>query len=104
MASCTFQVGKESYDVLSWIFGKSNFPAVIAAQLSGEKLTVPEVGEFHVEWHLAADMKTIKCMYGLQSGPSCAMNCIYCDQKRIKPIVGTASQANAAIKSRGKAN
>ena len=100
----TFQVEKESYDVLSWIFGKSNIPAVIAAQSSGEKLTVPEVGEFQVEWHLAADMKTIKCMYGLQSGPSCTMNCIYCDQKRIKPTVGTASQANAAIKSRGKAN
>lgn len=100
----TFQVEKESYEVLSWIFGKSKFPSVIAAQSSGEKLTVPEVGEFHVEWHLAADMKTIKCMYGLQSGPSCAMNCIYCEQKRAKPTVGTASQASAAIRKRGKPN
>ena len=100
----TFQVEKESYEVLSWIFGKSKFPSVIAAQSRGEKLTVPEVGEFYVEWHLAADMKTIKCMYGLQSGPSGAMNCIYYEQKRAKPTVGTASQARAALRKRGKPN
>lgn len=100
----TFQVEKESYDVLSWIFARSKFPAVITAQSTGKKLQVPRVGEFHVEWHLAADMKTIKCMYGLQSGPACAMNCIYCEQKRIKPTVGTASQASAAIRGRAKAN
>lgn len=99
-----FQVEKVSYDVLSWIFGKSNLPAVIAAKSDGQRLHVPGVGEFDVEWHVTADMKTIKCMYGLQSGPACVMNCIYCDQKRIKPTVATASQANAAIKSRGKAN
>ena len=99
----TFQVKKEFYYVFSWIFKKSNLPAVIAPLSNGQRLQVPRVGEFYVEWHLAVDMKTIKCMYGLQSGPACVMNCIYCDQKRIKPTVGTASQANVAIKSCGKA-
>jgi hypothetical protein len=98
-----FQVEKESYDVLSWVFAQTKFPAVITAQSNGQKLQVPRVGEFLVEWHLAADMKTIKCMYGLQTGPTSAMNCIYCEQKRIKPTVGTASQANVAIRARGKA-
>ena len=30
-----FQIEKESYKVLSWVFGKTKFPKVISAQSSG---------------------------------------------------------------------
>ena len=76
-----FQVEKESYDILQWVFQQTRFPDVITAQSNGEQLEVPGYGSFPVEWHLSADMKTIKCMYGLQHGPLCKMNCIYCEQK-----------------------
>ena len=60
-----FQVDKDSYDVLKWAFQKMNFPKVIASQNASQELVVEGVGNFNVEWHLAADMKTIKCMYDL---------------------------------------
>lgn len=43
-------------------------PALVYAQLIGQLLVLPDIGEFKVEWHLNADMKTIKVMYGLKYG------------------------------------
>ena len=91
-----FQVEKESHEVLDWVFRKTKFPDVISAQSSGQKLVVPGIGSFSVEWHLSADMKTIKCMYGLKHGPSSKMNCIYCEQERNKPVVGNAAISSQA--------
>lgn len=64
----TFQVFKETHSCLKWVFEQTPLPFIISAQQQGEKLTVPDVGDFKVEWHLAADMKTIKCLYGFAHG------------------------------------
>ena len=61
----SFQVTKESHQVLDWVFKQTPIPALIEAQENGQLLEVPNVGSFKVQWHLAVDMKTIKCMYGL---------------------------------------
>lgn len=93
-----FQVGKESYDVLKWAFEKTRFSELIAAQMAGQQLVVEGVGSFNVEWHLAADMKTIKCMYGLQHGPTCKMTCIYCEQ--IHEVSKSRHEASPSSKRR----
>ena len=65
-------------------------------------LHVDVVGDFNVEWHMRADMKTIKAMYGLKNGRGCEMHCIYCEQKQIKVTMGIATEARATIKARSK--
>lgn len=98
-----FQVGKESYDVLNWAFQQTKWPEVIAAQNRGQELVVNGVGSFTIEWHLSADMKTIKCMNGLQHGPTSRMTCIYCEQVRekAKPCTADAAQREAVIRGKG---
>lgn len=98
-----FQVQKESYEVLNWVFHQTKFPEVIQAHENGQLLVVEGVGEFKVEWHLSADMKTIKCMYGLKHGANSLMSCIYCNQERLQPFVGTVQDATQAAQKRGKA-
>lgn len=94
----SFQVSKESHSVLEWVFGQTRIPDLIAAQERGQLLTVPEIGSFKVEWHLATDMKTIKCMYGLSHGATSTYCCIYCLQKRTKSVqVSTVANAVAAL-------
>lgn len=97
-----FQVEKESHEILNWVFEQTRFPEVIAAQNAGQLLEVPGRGSFTVEWHLSADMKTIKCMNGLQHGPSCKMNCIYCEQKHERAKTVTAADAERTATTRGK--
>jgi hypothetical protein len=92
-----FQVQKESHEVLSWVFSQTMIPGLIENQNNGQLLCVPGVGDFKVEWHLAADMKTIKCMYGLSHGACSTYNCIYCSQERVKLVVGTEAQALTAF-------
>ena len=65
-----FQVRKESHEVLSWVFSQTKIPALIAAQDNEQLLSVPGIRDFKVEWHLSAEMKTIKCIYGLSHGAS----------------------------------
>lgn len=89
----SFQVPKESHAVLDWAFKKTKIPALIEAQNAGQLLQVPEIGDFKVQWHLSADMKSIKVMYGLKHGANCLQTCIYCNQERSKPVVTTAAQA-----------
>jgi hypothetical protein len=80
-----FEVLKESYEILKWVFSQTQLPALIAAQGSGQKLEVEGFGSFSMEWHLTANTKSIKCMYGLKHGPNAQHSCIYCYQKRKKP-------------------
>ena len=65
-------------------------------------LHIDGVDDFNVQWHMAADMKTIKAMYGLKSGPGCKMHCIYCEQKCKKATTGTTTQVCASIRVRSK--
>lgn len=91
----SFQVPRESHEILSWVFNKTKIPALIKAQGEGQLLQVPDVGKFAVEWHLAADMKTIKCMYGLSMGANSLHSCVYCCQERARPILGTTTDLNS---------
>jgi hypothetical protein len=97
-----FQVEKESYEVLSWVFNQTHIPALIKAQESGQPLLVPGVGEFQVEWHMSADMKSVKCMYGLSHGANAKHCCMYCLQKRVKPMVGNIAEAEALFSKRSQ--
>ena len=97
-----FQVDKESYEILNWVFEQTRFPEVIKAQNEGQTLDVPGRGSFPVEWHMSADMKTIKCMNGLQHGPSCKMNCIYCEQIHERLKTCTSAEASREATNRGK--
>lgn len=45
-----------------------------------------------MQWHLNVDMKTVKVMHGLKSGANTKQTCIYCNQKKSKPIVTTGEQ------------
>ena len=96
----SFQVPKESYEILSWVFKKSTIPDLISAQENGQLLEVPGIGEFKVQWHLAADMKTIKVMYDLKHGANALHTCIYCMQERTKPVVTTPTQAMLTMSKR----
>lgn len=65
-------------------------------------LEVPRIGPFRVEWHMAAHMKTVKCMYGLSMGVNCSFSCMYCNQQRTKSVIGTFDQAEAVMKEKRK--
>lgn len=64
-----FQVGKETHEVLKLIFKHTHFPEIIDKQSASEKLVVDGMGEYNVEWHLSGDLKTLKCLFGVQHGP-----------------------------------
>jgi len=91
-----FRVPKENHEVLSWVFNQTSIPTLIWAQNEGQLLQVPNVGSFKVEWHLSAEMKTIKSLYGLSSGANAIHCCIYCLQKKTKSIITTEATARAA--------
>jgi len=90
-------VEKESYHILSWVFNQTKLSELISAQGAGQMLDILGVGSFKIEWHLSADMKTIKCLYGLSHGACAQMSCMYCCQKSTKATVGTIKQAEAAF-------
>ena len=74
----TFLVELENYETLEWIFQRTPIPDVINAQMRGEKsLLVPNRGNFQVMWHLASDLKTLKCLYNCNRGPI-TLPCLYC--------------------------
>lgn len=96
----TFAVAKESHECLKWVLSQTDIPSIIAAQGSGRKLDVENRGSFAVEWHLACDMKTIKCLYGFSHGPSARHSCIYCWCERSKPRNLTPAEAKDPTKGK----
>lgn len=95
-----FRVPKENHEVLNWVFNQTSIPSLISAQNAGQLLDVPNVGSFTVQWHLSADMKTIKSLYGLSSGANSTYCCIYCEQRKVKPVISTESNARQAAQRR----
>ncbi len=73
-----FEVDVEDFLVLWWVFHRTTIPAVIQAQQEGEMLDVDGYGSYKVEWHLAGDLKTLKCMYNVSKGATAKSPCIYC--------------------------
>ena len=47
--------------------------------MQGERtLDVENQGNFRVEWHLAGDLKTLKCLYNCSKGANAKSPCLYC--------------------------
>ena len=74
----TFMVVSENYEILEWVFQRTQLPDVINSQIKGDRtLIVPNKGNFQVTWHLASDLKTLKCLYNCNRGPV-TLPCLYC--------------------------
>lgn len=69
---------KENHDTLRWYFERSGIQNVVSCQVNGQKLDVPGIGCFNIEWHLGGDLKTLKCMLGCKTGANTIFSCIYC--------------------------
>lgn len=79
-----FEVPKEDHEVLKVFFNLTNTPSVIRQQNNGATLHVEGFGDYQVDWHLAGDLKTLKCMFGLSNAANAKFPCIYCMQTRKK--------------------
>jgi len=62
------------------------------AQEEGQLLEVPSRGSFEVEWHLVANMKTLKGMFSLSMGTNSLHSYIYYLQEQKKIVVATIVQ------------
>ena len=71
----SLQVDKEDHELLKWAFDHTEIPTIIDRQTKGEKLIVDGIGDFVVEWHLAGDLKTLKCMYNVSKGANSKTPC-----------------------------
>ena len=76
-----FEVEKEDHEILQWYFSKTTIPETIEAQTDGAVLEVEGLGAFKVEWHMAGDLKTLKCMYNISKGGNSKTPCLYCMQQ-----------------------
>lgn len=70
---------KEDHETLFWVFHHTPVPELIGQQMErARKLVVNQRGEFHVEWHLAGDIKTLKCLFNCNKGDNLKSPCLYC--------------------------
>ena len=102
-----FTLYKETYDSLKWYLHQTNIPSIIAQQSEGQTLHVLGVGSFEVEWHMAGDLKTLKCMLGCKLGATTLFPCIYCLHSRVEPNrgkKGSKGQTTARITKVGDGN
>ena len=72
------QVPSESFEILHWVFHRTQIPHIINEQSNGRQLLVQNTGSFTVKWHLAGDLKTLKCMYNIAKGAKSKSPCLYC--------------------------
>ena len=62
------QVPIESHETLKWLFSHTTIPSIMQNQVVGEPLEVDGIGSFTIEWHLSADLKMLKSMFGMRNG------------------------------------
>jgi len=72
----TFQIPRETHLTLKLVFNLTNIPALIKAQMGGQYLYIKGVGSFSMEWHLVANLKSIKAIYSLVQDPNSPQCCI----------------------------
>lgn len=72
------QVPTENFDILHWVFHRTPIPEIISEQRNNRILEVEGMGQYKVEWHLAGDLKTLKCMYNVSKGANSNSPCLYC--------------------------
>ena len=74
-----FEVDSEYFEILHWVFHKTSIPSIINSQEGGTMLHVEGFGDYRVQWHMAGDLKTLKCnMYNISKGPISKSLCLYC--------------------------
>ena len=76
-----FEVDTEDFNILNWVFHQTTIPQVIKSQQAGAALDIENFGKYKVEWHMAGDLKTLKCMYNVSKGASSKTPCLYCMQQ-----------------------
>ena len=81
-----FTLSKETHATLDWYLHQTSIPSTIENQSQGQTLHVTGVGSFEAEWHLAGDLKTLKCMFGCKLGATTRFPCIYCLHSRVEPV------------------
>ena len=96
-----FELPHETHDTLTWYFHHTSIPDVISEQTEGRKLHVQGVGSFDVEWHMAGDLKTLKCMLGCKLGANTMYPCIYCSHTKVDPNAKLKGSTKAGI-AKGK--
>ena len=61
------------------------------------------LGTFQVEWHLARDLKTLKCMLGCKQGAMTLFPCIYCCHSKVSTTTeGKGTKASKLKGGKGK--
>ena len=71
------QVPVESHCTLKWLFSQqTDIPFVIERKNAGEYLQVNGMGDFIVEWHLSANLKALKSMFGVCGGANTKYPCV----------------------------
>ena len=63
------EVDLKDFNILQWFFNKTSIPKIINAQEEGALLQVDGFGDYKVQWHMARDLKTLKCMYNISKVP-----------------------------------
>ena len=76
-----FEVDTEDFEILNWVFHHTTISGVIKSQQAREELDVEGFGKYKVEWHMARDLKTLKCMYNISKGANAKSPCLYCMKK-----------------------
>ena len=64
---------------------------------------ISSLGTFQVEWHLARDLKTLKCMLGGKQGAMTLLPCIYCCHSKVSTTIeGKGTKASKLKGEKGK--
>ena len=105
-----FELPHESNDSLRWYLSRTGIPELISLQTRGQTLDAEGVGTFVVEWHMAGDLKTLKCMLGCKLGANTFFPCIYCCHSKSEVVKGSKASRKGAgtmatkATSKGKKN
>ena len=68
----------ESHDTLKWLFCHTKIPSIIDRQIASEQIHIDGMGDFIVEWHLSANLKALKSIFGVCGGVNTKYPCLYC--------------------------
>lgn len=98
-----FELPHESHDTLRWYLSRTGIPDIISQQTGGQMLDVEGQGAFVVEWHMAGDLKTLKCMLGCKLGANTLFPCIYCCHSKSELVLGGKSSRKVAAIMKTKA-
>lgn len=71
-----FDLPNETHNTAAWCFQETNILDFIAQQNNGKKVYGASVRSLNVRWHLAGNLKTLKCMLGYKLGVNTMFSCI----------------------------